>query len=430
MSTRSRVFKRRPRAFYGVRKQELATPHSTEAEEASLETDDAPVERPVPVETASSKKLAISPRYPSTGGPSGHDLRSKAQPSTSSAGEPSESHHYVGKLKGNRLVDCERFSQAVSEIGLCSTCKAPLTLREDFVSRRGLVSKLAICYTNTACNKEAVVSDPYSSESLSVNTRSVLGMREIRRGRSGLEYFCGLMDMLPPLSNRSYNMHNHKLAVASMEAAQENMNAASAHLHKLHGVGPKEVLDIVVTCDGTWSKRGYTATHGVVVVISWETGQVLDFQIQTKRCKVCSLNKLDEDSVEFAKWWEEHQEDCELNHEGSSPAMEKAGAIEIWKRSEETRHLRYTNVISDGDAKTVQALNELKPYGDEQTITKYECVGHVQKRVGTRLKAASVSVTAINREPKAKVTIAIFMHSPCFSLLAIIMTFQNNDSNK
>ncbi|GFW19345.1 uncharacterized protein TNCV_256721 [Trichonephila clavipes] len=40
----------------------------------------------------------------------------------------------------------------------------------------------------------------------------------------------------------------------------------------------------------------------------------------------------------------------------------------------------------DGDTKTFNALSENKPYGDDHLIQKVECVGHVQKRMGTRLR--------------------------------------------
>ncbi|GFU95945.1 uncharacterized protein TNCV_252961 [Trichonephila clavipes] len=40
----------------------------------------------------------------------------------------------------------------------------------------------------------------------------------------------------------------------------------------------------------------------------------------------------------------------------------------------------------DGDTKTFNALSENKPYGDDHLIQKIECVGHVQKRMGTRLR--------------------------------------------
>ena len=47
---------------------------------------------------------------------------------------------------------------------------------------------------------------------------------------------------------------------------------------------------------------------------------------------------------------------------------------------------RYTSVISDGDSKTIQHLNEVQPFGEDVTIVKHECVGHVQKRLGKRLR--------------------------------------------
>ncbi|GFT41501.1 uncharacterized protein TNCV_3942611 [Trichonephila clavipes] len=40
----------------------------------------------------------------------------------------------------------------------------------------------------------------------------------------------------------------------------------------------------------------------------------------------------------------------------------------------------------DGDTKTFNALSENKPYDDDYLIQKIECVGHVQKRMGTRLR--------------------------------------------
>ena len=60
-----------------------------------------------------------------------------------------------------------------------------------------------------------------------------------------------------------------------MEAAEANMQAASQNLHRKFGVQPSALKDVTVTCDGTWSKRGFTATNGVVVVIAWSTGKIL-----------------------------------------------------------------------------------------------------------------------------------------------------------
>ena len=131
------------------------------------------------------------------------------------------------------------------------------------------MSKLVIYCINTACSNEATFSDPYSAESKSLNDSSIFGIWEIGRGQASLEYFCGLMDMLPLVKTPFYRLHIRRMAEESMEGALQNMRAATAHLHNLHGVEITETIDNV-TCDGTWCKHGFTATHGIVVVIAWE----------------------------------------------------------------------------------------------------------------------------------------------------------------
>ena len=75
---------------------------------------------------------------------------------------------------------------------------------------------------------------------------------------------------------------------------------------------------------------------------------------------------------------EGHRKCCELNFEDSSPAMECEGVLSIWNRSVETRHLWYTQMISDGDCKSFATLNEHKPYGNVEVV-KHECVGHAEE---------------------------------------------------
>ena len=115
---------------------------------------------------------------------------------------------------------------------------------------------------------------------------------------------------------------------------------------------------------------------------------MLDFSIRTRRCTLCSSRRDTMTEEEFDLWYISHQESCEANHSGSSPSMELEGATEIFKRSAEKHGLRYTQVISDDDSKTITHLNDtVKPYREDVTIVKHECVGHIQKRVGTRLQA-------------------------------------------
>lgn len=66
--------------------------------------------------------------------------------------------------------------------------------------------------------------------------------------------------------------------------------------------------------------------------------------------------------------------------------MELVGATEIFRRSVPQYGVRYKFYLGDGDFKAYNAVVKEKPYGDEFTIVKRECVGHVQKRMGTRLR--------------------------------------------
>ena len=95
---------------------------------------------------------------------SGHNTRSTSLPSTSSASEPVDSEPY-DYVEDNRILDCQTLCWAVGEIGVCSVCHSALTVKEDLVTRRGLVTKLTICCTNTACSREARLSDPYTLQS-------------------------------------------------------------------------------------------------------------------------------------------------------------------------------------------------------------------------------------------------------------------------
>lgn len=170
------------------------------------------------------------------------------------------------------------------------------------------MSAIRICCTNAECGKVSKISDPYSSQSKSLNARSVLAMREIGRGCKYMESFFGMMDMLPPVSTRSYMVHNNALATASMSIAKDNMIAASEYLHFLNGVQSLDILDVKVTCGGTWSRRGFTAMHKVFMVISWDTGQVLDFEVMSKSCTACSQQLGEE---EFDVWLNGHREECQ-----------------------------------------------------------------------------------------------------------------------
>ena len=89
---------------------------------------------------------------------------------------------------------------------------------------------------------------------------------------------------------------------------------------------------------------------------------------------------------EYIFWKVNHGKDCEINHFQSSGAMESAGAQSFFHWSVDKYNIRYAHYIGDDDAESFKKVLESKPYGDNLIPCKLKCVGHVQKRLGTRLR--------------------------------------------
>ena len=336
---------------------------------------------PIVLSNASRRKFGMSPFSP------GNDT-SQGPTSTVSSIEPVPSE---GQMSGYHYINVETLAMSLEDVGKCGTCGSSLTLKEDTPVTRGLVTRLSIQCKNPECPNISYVSDPYNEEARVLNTLFVLGMRVVGRGRSWLQTFCAIISTPSPVSPPCYSEHNQRILDASMTEAEGSQRAAASYLHERQGCPNDQVTIIVVTCDGTWSKRGFTVLYGVVVVASWESGKVLDTEVLTKYYPECSRHEsMQKDSEEYKIWWEGHRDSCYVNYHGSSLAMEATGALKIWQRSVQKHNLRYMVIILDGDTKTVKHLNEHKPYGDLE-IVKHECVGHVQKQLGTQLRTLKKS---------------------------------------
>ncbi|GFX50428.1 hypothetical protein TNCV_607471 [Trichonephila clavipes] len=78
------------------------------------------------------------------------------------------------------------------------------------------------------------------------------------------------------------------------------------------------------------------------------------------------------------KWKILHVKECLAP--GFSWHDETVGMVRIFQRSFMSSVLvRYTSYIGDGDSKTFSSITASNPYGEDITVSKIECVGHVQK---------------------------------------------------
>ncbi len=152
--------------------------------------------------------------------------------------------------------------------------------------------------------------------------------------------------------------------------------------------GEDIIANVAITDDGTWQKRGHSSKIGVVFVISVEMGEILHYEVKSLFCHECKAHtSCDHESVNYKEWKKAHKKNCEINHHGSSEEMEAVSAVDIFSRSIETRNLKYTTFVGDGNSSSFGWVKEAleKKFGTGYEIKKEECVGHVQKRLGTAL---------------------------------------------
>ena len=174
------------------------------------------------------------------------------------------------------------------------------------------------------------------------------------------------MNLPPP--PQKFGVYNEVIGSIVEDVAMESMNRATEEAVNENNNN----RDISAAFDGTWQKRGHTSLNGVVTATSVDTGKVIGVSVMSKHCRCKNKN--------------EHTEHCKANYSRNSGGMEVAGVVKLFQKSETCNQVRFVNYLGDGDSKAFKAVEELKPYGENVTISKLECIGHVQKRMGTRLR--------------------------------------------
>ena len=303
--------------------------------------------------------------------------------SSSDSGEESDADDVDLSRHGNRIVDLTCLQLLLDSCALCQSCKTGKLIISENV-QIGLASELSVMCNNDSCSfSHSAQLSVKTARFYDVNRRSVLAMRRIGRGHAGLRKFCGVMNLPPPVTERSFIKHQKAIALAASTVADHSTKSAAEELKVLH---PSS--HVAVSFDGTWMKRGFSSLYGVFVAVSWDSGRVLDFHSSGKYCPECTMwyammenGKTTEER--FSRWKLAHV--CDINTGRSAPGMESEAACVLWNRSVAKHSLMYTTFIGDGDSKSHRAVVEAKPYGDLDVI-KEECVGHVQKRLGTGLR--------------------------------------------
>ncbi|GFO41151.1 hypothetical protein PoB_006765600 [Plakobranchus ocellatus] len=195
------------------------------------------------------------------------------------------------------------------------------------------------------------------------------------------------MDMPSDISKSTVSYINNKISDASMCAKKDSMLLAAKEEFEFAESNESAGRNIDVSVDGSWMTRGHSSSIGVTSLIGLVTGKVLDTVTLSRKCKSCDYwEKQDKNSANYVAWKTSHE--CSKNHHASAGSMEGDSTVIVFNRSVNNYSLGYMRYIGDGDTNSLRKVHDSQPYGpeEENQIEKIECVGHVQKRMGTRLR--------------------------------------------
>ncbi|GFU40569.1 CCHC-type domain-containing protein [Trichonephila clavipes] len=295
-----------------------------------------------------------------------NDETSELNSTESASAKKLESSHTSLEIFSERLFETSKYNRIVSwtilisffAIVCCPDCYSQgLELIEDSVS--GLCSHMNLKCKNCSFFKGFPTTEKMKGSCL-IKSSIVLGLKIIGKGFSAGKKLCAFLG-LPFLSKLAFRNQERKLSKATERVAQENINAALSEIKCSNSF-----TKCGISIDGTWQRRGYSSLNGCVSAISVDTGKILDIEVMTQYCHIC------------AKGNSQSSKHVCSNYKGSAGNMEVVGAYRIFERSN-VRNVQYNEYYGDGDSKGYESVKNF--YGIN-TVTKLECIGHVQKRVG------------------------------------------------
>ncbi|GFX93103.1 uncharacterized protein TNCV_140471 [Trichonephila clavipes] len=113
---------------------------------------------------------------------------------------------------------------------------------------------------------------------------------------------------MPTMDRKTFAKCMHNLSVKNKEVKKmlevSRQAAREAHVKVDASLKNQEIIDVSVSYDGTWQKRGHTFNLRLGIIIDILSGLVLDFEVLSKYCHNCVVAGRDMgvDSAEFHIW--------------------------------------------------------------------------------------------------------------------------------
>lgn len=306
---------------------------------------------------------------------------------------------------------------AISANVICRKCESDVTFSQG--NLRSLGFKI---FLSCKCEEtQTINSCPMIQNACEANRRFVFVMRLLGVGHEGVNLFCSLMGICSGIGNSTYAKILETIHTAASAVYETVLSFAVTQEREINKKVGKPEDEFTVSGDGTWKKRGFSSLFGVSTLVAKYSSKVVDTSVMSSFCGECNLwkSKKNSDPTAYELWFESHEAECSINHTGSSGKMEVDAIVQMSLRSIEKHGVKYLTYVGDGDSKTFNGILKSEPYGEGEPVIKKECVGHVEKRMGTRLRNAKKSNKGIGGKGAGKLTDKLINELTKFYGLAI-----------
>jgi len=149
------------------------------------------------------------------------------------------------------------------------------------------------------CGPVSIDSCPkINNEAYEVNRQMILVMRLLGIDINGIKKFCAFMDFLRLVFQKSYDEIINHISVAAETVSSFSMKKAVSEEKEISSL-KGESRGITVSSDGSWRKREFSSLYGIISLIAWYTGKVIDVAVKSKYCKSCEYWKKQENTAEY-----------------------------------------------------------------------------------------------------------------------------------
>ena len=208
------------------------------------------------------------------------------------------------------------------------------------------------CFNETPLTNFQVI-QPIEAEQQEPNKRLSLGVATTGVGYRAIKAIMATLS-LSIQSERTFLRQLHKYYDGLHNFAQQHFKTIIKNI-KSRNNNRQNIMNITVSIDGTWKRRGHVSNYGIVYIIDVQSGLCIDYEVMSLLCEACNFKKSKLSQSQFTKWYKTHQLFCHKNYDGTSKSKEKEGTVRLFQRSIDNG-LRYTHMFCDGDASEFEAI--------------------------------------------------------------------------